>query len=190
MKPFSIVRNAYLYVNMGDFIDGSSNTADPYLQLLSITNDTTKAHQDFIQVRAGGHFAAAVNAEQALGKSSSKPTVTSSKGKKPLSKISKILIAVVIAGILMLVLFGGLIWCCCCRNRGKRSANTTAAYPGSSYQPLHVPAPDAATDAHGAAYAPQYNAPYTTSYGSHEYTPYGSAPPLQGGYQTPYSKEY
>lgn len=188
MKHFFIVRNAYLYVNMGDFIDGSNNTADPYLQLLSITNDTAKAHQDFIQARAGGN-AAAANAEQALGKSSSKPTATSSK-KKSLSKISKILIAVVIAGVLMLVLFGVLIWCCCCRNRGKRSANATAAYPGSSYQPLHVPAPDAATDAHGAAYTPQYNAPHATSYGSQEYTPYGSAPPLQGGYQTPYSKEY
>jgi hypothetical protein len=188
MKHFFIVRNAYLYVNMGDFIDGSNNTADPYLQLLSITNDTAKAHQDFIQARAGGN-AAAANAEQALGKSSSKPTATSSK-KKSLSKISKILIAVVIAGVLMLVLFGVLIWCCCCRNRGKRSANATAANPGSSYQPLHVPAPDAATDAHGAAYTLQYNAPHATSYGSQEYTPYGSAPPLQGGYQTPYSKEY
>ncbi|KIM89410.1 hypothetical protein PILCRDRAFT_60964 [Piloderma croceum F 1598] len=176
------LRNAYLYVNMGDFIDGSNNTADPYLQLLSITNDTAKAQQDFIQVRAGGNFAAAANAEEALGKSSSRPTVTSSKKKKPLSKVSKILIAVVIAGIIMLVLFGVLVWCCCCRNRGKRSANTTAAYPGSSYQPLHVPAPDAATDAHGA--------PHATSYGYQEYTPYGSAPPLQSGYQTPYSKEY
>jgi hypothetical protein len=170
---------------MGDFIDGSNNTANPYLQLLSVTNDTAKAHQDFVQVRLGGN--GTTNDESALGKSSShKPSLSSMK-KKPLSKGAKIAVAAAIAGLLILALFVGLIWCCCCRNRGKRSSKNTA-YPNSSYQPLLVPAPDAATEMH-TAYNPQY-APQGASYNPQPYTPYDPPPPLQGGYQTPYDKRY
>jgi hypothetical protein len=61
------MRNTYLYVNMGDFIDRSKNMADPYLQLLSVTNNTTKAHQDFVQVRGNK---TTCNTEEALSKSS------------------------------------------------------------------------------------------------------------------------
>ena len=46
------MRNAYTYINFGDFVDGSSSsTADPYVQLLSTTNDTAEAHADFVRVR-------------------------------------------------------------------------------------------------------------------------------------------
>jgi len=188
MKHIFTVRNAYLYVNMGDFIDGSNNTADPYLQLLSVTNDTAKAHQDFVQVRGSKTTG---NAEEALSKSSiHNPSLTSSKNKS-MSKVKKIIIAVVIAGVLALVLFGVLVWCCCCRNRGKRSskATFTAAYPDTSYQHLNAPAPDAATDVHATQDNPQYT-PQAAPYNSQPYPPYDPPAPLKGGYQTPYEKQY
>jgi hypothetical protein len=46
------VRNAYMLVNLGNFIDGQFNsTAQPYLQLLSTTNDSTVAHAQFVAAR-------------------------------------------------------------------------------------------------------------------------------------------
>jgi hypothetical protein len=187
MRHFSVVRNTYLYVNTGNFIDGSNNTANPYLQLLSVTNDTVKAHEEFVQVRHGNKTVA--NAEQALGISSGKPVATSPAKNKPLSKVAKIVIGVIIAGLVMLAAFGVLIWRCCCRNRRKRSGNINP-YPDSRYQSLHTPAPDAATDMHDTAYIPPNNAPLATSYNPQQYTPYGSAQPFNGGYPTSHSKVY
>jgi hypothetical protein len=41
-------------LNYGDFIDGStSNTSNPYVQILS-TTDPAKAHADFVAARLGG----------------------------------------------------------------------------------------------------------------------------------------
>ncbi|PSR98931.1 hypothetical protein PHLCEN_2v4251 [Hermanssonia centrifuga] len=51
----AFLRNAYLLVNFGDFVDGSSSkTADPYVQLLPLTSDLTEAHADFVNVRLQG----------------------------------------------------------------------------------------------------------------------------------------
>lgn len=48
------VRNAYILINFGDFVDGAlAKVGDPYIQLLSIT-EMTEAHNDFVQVRLGG----------------------------------------------------------------------------------------------------------------------------------------
>ena len=47
------VRNAYLLINYGNFVDGTTTKAPPYVQLLSVT-DPTAAHQDFINSRLGG----------------------------------------------------------------------------------------------------------------------------------------
>lgn len=49
-----IVRNIYLLVNFGDFVDGRpSSVADPYIQLLPIT-DVADAHSDFVKIRLDG----------------------------------------------------------------------------------------------------------------------------------------
>ena len=49
-----LVKNAYMLINFGDFVDGSpNNTADPYIQLLPTTN-MQQAHQDFVNIRLGG----------------------------------------------------------------------------------------------------------------------------------------
>jgi len=168
------LRNAYLYVNMGDFIDGSNNTADPYLQLLSVTNDSAQAHRDFVQVRGGGN-----DTTTAEGSS----TKNSFSKKKALGKGLKIIIAIAIGAVLVLVLLATLIWCCCCRNRSKRSAKT-------SYRPLHAPAPDAAAEMQ-AAYNPQY-APPGVPYNPQPYAPQHPYDPShpEGSYQTPYDQRY
>ena len=49
------VRNAYMLVNFGDFVDGKTDkVADPYVQLLPTTDDIAEAHNDFVQVRLKG----------------------------------------------------------------------------------------------------------------------------------------
>ena len=49
------VRNAYMLIDFGDFVDGSSSKkADPYIQLLPLTDDLAEAHSDFVNVRQMG----------------------------------------------------------------------------------------------------------------------------------------
>ena len=50
---FAAVRNVYLLINYGDFVDGTTNKAPPYAQLLSLT-DPAAAHSDFVEVRLDG----------------------------------------------------------------------------------------------------------------------------------------
>jgi hypothetical protein len=43
-------------LNYGDFINGStSNTSDPYIQILS-TTDPAEAHADFVATRLSGNY--------------------------------------------------------------------------------------------------------------------------------------
>ena len=47
----AFLRNAYLLIDFGDFVDGQdSKIADPYIQLSPVTN-MTDAHHDFVTVR-------------------------------------------------------------------------------------------------------------------------------------------
>ncbi|KAH9033895.1 aspartic peptidase domain-containing protein [Lactarius pseudohatsudake] len=47
------LRNAYLLINYGDYVDGANTKAQPYVQLLS-TTDPASAHLDFVNVRLSG----------------------------------------------------------------------------------------------------------------------------------------
>ncbi|KAJ7745563.1 aspartic peptidase domain-containing protein [Mycena maculata] len=49
----AFLRNVYVLINNGDFVIGSSNKADPYIQFLS-TTDPAQAHTDFIKARLNG----------------------------------------------------------------------------------------------------------------------------------------
>lgn len=50
----AFLRNAYLLIDFGDFVDGSSSsTADPYIQLLPITT-LADGHGDFVRERLSG----------------------------------------------------------------------------------------------------------------------------------------
>ncbi|KAJ7636236.1 aspartic peptidase domain-containing protein [Roridomyces roridus] len=49
----AFLRNVYVLINFGDFVAGSNSKADPYIQLLSIT-DLAQAHTDFVNERLNG----------------------------------------------------------------------------------------------------------------------------------------
>lgn len=202
------MRNTYLYVNFGDWIEGSPSTADPYVQLLSTTNDA-EAHQEFVQVRIEGQNNSALKAD--LGKTSNK-NKNKNKKKKPLSKVVLIIIIavvvlVIIAGIALTVLF-------CCLKKRRKSAGAGAS---ATYSTLEAPAPIASTELHAAPYSqfdydtpsgqtsdhynPQeasYNSypPQASSYSPQPYAshqPYDAPPgppPMPGTYQTPYDPKY
>jgi len=48
----AFLRNAYMLINFGDFVDGTKVTAQPYIQLLPLTTDPVAAHADFLKVRS------------------------------------------------------------------------------------------------------------------------------------------
>lgn len=49
-----LVRNAYMLINFGDFVQGRTDkVADPYIQLLPLT-EATEAHEDFVSLRLSG----------------------------------------------------------------------------------------------------------------------------------------
>ncbi|ESK86192.1 aspartic peptidase a1 [Moniliophthora roreri MCA 2997] len=50
----AFLRNTYMLIDFGDFVDGSDETvADPYFQILS-TIDKAAVHKDFVNARLGG----------------------------------------------------------------------------------------------------------------------------------------
>lgn len=134
-RSFFTVRNAYLLINYGDYAKGTSNTADPYIQLLSTTNDTANAHQDFVKLRLGGK-------DTTTNKSNS-----TSSAKSNVKKIAIIGGAVALGAIALLVGF----CLCCCRKRGARAPlnqGGVMGFGGQSYRPLNDPAPHAAVETH------------------------------------------
>jgi hypothetical protein len=61
-------------LNYGDFIDGStSNTSDPYVQILS-TTDPAEAHADFVATRLSGNYSNTTDSPHFYGSGSSKQT--------------------------------------------------------------------------------------------------------------------
>jgi hypothetical protein len=154
------VRNAYISVNFGDFVEGSTNTAPPYVQLLSLTNDSAAAHQDFVKVRLG------------------KDTTTDNNSPMS-SNIKKIIVIAGAAGLGILALLIGLCFCCS-RSRKTTTTGGVMGFGGRTYQPLHEPAPNAAYETHALPNL-SYNG------GQHSQPPaYGS----QQQYQTAWDHHY
>lgn len=117
------MRNTYLSVNFGDFVEGKTNqTADPYIQLLSITNGSTSSiHDDFVKARGNAR--------------SWDPSDTL------LDRIKKhLVIVIVVAAGAGLLLLGGIA-ACCLRNRRIRRTPGGFMNFQSSYKPLQDPAP-------------------------------------------------
>lgn len=141
----SFLRNAYLLINFGDFVDGSVNTtADPYVQLLSIT-DPASAHADFINVRLNptpptsddtpppNHAAiAAADAPSASSKPKNDVKSAFLKEKIPIIIASSVGIGLILIGVLVL---------CCTRNRFSERGRDSLASTYKSYQHLGAPAP-------------------------------------------------
>ncbi|GBE83085.1 acid protease [Sparassis crispa] len=48
----AFLRNVYMLINFGDYVDGSTtNRAAPYIQLLSTSSDTAQMHDDYVSLR-------------------------------------------------------------------------------------------------------------------------------------------
>ncbi|KAJ6549500.1 aspartic peptidase domain-containing protein [Mycena sp. CBHHK59/15] len=50
----AFLRSVYTLINFGDFVSGTTNKADPYIQFLS-TTEAAEAHSDFVNVRLNGN---------------------------------------------------------------------------------------------------------------------------------------
>jgi hypothetical protein len=127
------VRNVYILINYGDFVDGTSTTANPYIQLLATTNDLAEAHQDFVNVRLDGKDNA--NWQLLPPSSTGSPPKTQSQFVRGIKYYWPIIAGV--GGFLVLVI---LVTCLCMRRR-KRSGGRPLWRGKKSYQPLHDPAP-------------------------------------------------
>ena len=122
LLTFVLVRNAYLYINFVDFVEGKlDQIADPYIQMLPLTNDTKEAHDDFVKVRGGSR------------------SVDTSKSFADRVKSHLVIVIVVAVGAGLLILCG--IAFCCLRNRKLRRTPAGFMNLQSSYAPLHDPAP-------------------------------------------------
>lgn len=164
-----LVRNAYILIDYGDFIGNDSRTAaDPYIQLLALTNDTTETHQDFVRVRGGA-----------------------SDGKHFNTRLLVTVLVVAAAALLLGAALWGLM-----RHRRNRSAGVQTGKPwgaaAGSYYPLGAPAPHAAAEVHqgGGQHVPYqqpYDAPNRPPPGG-EADEYYNAPVHrgQGGYTNPF----
>ncbi|KAJ7758113.1 aspartic peptidase domain-containing protein [Mycena maculata] len=141
------LRNVYVLVNYGDFVTGASSKAEPYIQLLSITNPA-EAHTDFVNTRLNGVDTTTdtfnTNNENSNSSSSSKP------------KTIYYIIAGCVLGALLLLIIGGIFFR---RSRSRASA----------YRPLHLPAP---APMYGAPQMHQQGPMPTQPYGA----PYGNPP--------------
>jgi len=151
---FPSVRNAYMLVNFGDFVDGKADkVANPYVQLLSTTDDLAEAHNDFVQVRLNGVDSTGDQTFLDTFTPSGPPEIrTTNNGgdfSSWLDKHKTILIAVGASlGGALLLLVAAL---CFCRRRrpnvrekdGKRRWFLRGVPVGGKggYQPVHEPAP-------------------------------------------------
>jgi len=168
------LRNAYLLVNYGDFVDGSISTAAPYIQLLSTTNNSAATHQDFVNVRLGGNGASISGSNGGTTGGSTGSSSTTS------LNIGRIAIIAGAAGLGLLILIGGCCFCCL-RRHGLRKTTTggVMGFGGQTYQPLHDPAPNAAFETHALP-----NLGYNGAQ-------YGQTPPgSQQQYQTAWDHRY
>ncbi|TFK87338.1 acid protease [Polyporus arcularius HHB13444] len=142
----AFLRNAYTYINFGDFVEGTKTTADPYVQMLPLTTDSAESHSDFLKVRGNSPW----TPEDA------------SIGDRIKSHLPLVIGLSVAAGVLLLAGIAGLCY------RSRKSRRTTFFRP--TYQPLHEPAPEAynlnAVQNQGgrAGYHPAYSNPWDSRY--------------------------
>lgn len=127
------LRNAYILINFGDFVQGQTNkVADPYVQLLPLT-DISEAHADFVTVRLNGFDTTGGQTllNNVTPSGPPDPVDTSSQDNKFTTWAKKnkwILIGVGIGvGVLLII---AIVACVIRSNRRK-----------TRYRPLHEPAP-------------------------------------------------
>lgn len=130
--------------DFGDFIDNTTSTASPYVQLLSTTNPA-KAHQDFVNARLGGNSTARNITHNSQDLSSSFTSSSPSSWWSSLSSTKKDIVIGLAAAVALMLVLAVSFYLCSRRGGGRAAAGTGAmGFGGNSYKPLHEPAPNAA----------------------------------------------
>ncbi|KAJ3873792.1 acid protease [Lentinula edodes] len=140
----AFLRNAYLLINFGDFVDGSnSSVADPFIQLFSTVNRTA-AHLDFVNVRLGGKDTTSmqdpllsVSEAQSSSSNLADALSDSSDNDEPVYKKTWFIVVVSIAGAIILAAIGWSIYNLTRRSRRSNVRSESAFIPPmGSYKPL------------------------------------------------------
>ncbi|KAI0067567.1 acid protease [Artomyces pyxidatus] len=132
----AFLRNAYLLINFGDFLDGTNATAPPFVQLLALTNDTALAHRDFVNVRLGGVDRTGDQHTQAA------PASSSGDGQSFFTRHrSAVLIGAAVGGGVLLLIAGCVVLKVVRRRRRQRQGAGAAIGMGGVYRKLQEPAP-------------------------------------------------
>jgi hypothetical protein len=159
------VRNVYLLINFGDFVDGTTTKAPPYVQLLSVTDSAT-AHQDFVQTRLGGVDTTGLQVLSDKPASSPNSVSTSHEDHR-----TRTIVISVVAGSLALASLAGAVYIISKRRRGRNfvtrpnvsAVDTGFSYDHTAYHPLQHAPPGEAHMVQGyhseAGYASMYD-PY------------------------------
>ncbi len=127
----AVVRNVYLLINYGDFVDGTTNKAPPYVQLLSLTN-ATAAHLDFVQARLDGVDTTATQMFTA-GRPVSSPNVPNNDG----IQTRMIVIYGVVASSFILV-FSAVTAYIILKRRRSHHLNTCSNFPAAHTEYDHT----------------------------------------------------
>lgn len=159
--PSLPVRNAYTYINFGDFVEGSTaQKSDPYVQMLPITNDTAEAHSDFDKVRGDSPWDPSDDLETLA--------------ERIRSHLGLVVGLAVAAALLIIAGIAGM----CVHRRHQRRAAGAPGFFQKPYQPLHEPAPEAygmqpvygqsgyqnGPQNQNHAYQPSYSSPWDARY--------------------------
>ncbi|KAJ4485446.1 acid protease [Lentinula aciculospora] len=128
----AFLRNTYLLINFGDFIDGSNSTTDPFMQLFS-TVDRAIAHLDFVNTRLGGNDTTSSQepllpveegqTSQTPGAQSSAQDLVHSKfsddksDDKPVYQRTWFIVVISVCGAIILAAIGGIIYTLMRRSR-------------------------------------------------------------------------
>lgn len=161
----AFLRNAYLLIDFGSFVDGaSSGTNAPYIQLLPVTN-ASDTSRDFARVRLNN----GTNVDELASHSTTTTattTTTTSDSKLPLWAIG-----VIFGVVISVFLLGICAYYCCRRRRSQHVSSTQAAwvpYAPQNYRPLYDPSPQGAYDMHLAPNAnPAYAHEYKSAWDAH-----------------------
>lgn len=143
----AFLRNTYTLINYGNFITGGSNSHNPYVQLLPLTN-IESAVNDFIQVRLNGQNT--INSPQyaLLPASQEQHSPESAAEKKQayeelvLSRWPYILFGIM---VFLILLISYCVWRCCCRRKRlakkaaqqKGGATSVGGFKSGPYTSLH-----------------------------------------------------
>jgi len=139
----AFLRNVYLLINYGDYLDGSNTKAPPYVQLLS-TTDPASAHLDFVNIRLGGTDS---TGNQMLAAPSTSPDNVDDFWKSSHAMKTGTIVGVVV-GAVLLVASAFVVYFMYKRRRNRHRVPTTDFSTANmgSYRPLQLAAPQGELD--------------------------------------------